>query len=104
VPLLGETMQTAALRGTCLLIDGTFFSDDEPALMGITNSTAREMGHVPVSGTGGTLAWLATLQAKHRVYVHINNTNPMLNEAGREFEEVTRAGIRIGRDGDEFEI
>ncbi len=72
--------------------------------MGITNSTARNMGHVPVAGANGTLAWLSSLPARHRVYVHLNNTNPMLNDASLERREVDAAGIRVGADGDEFEI
>jgi pyrroloquinoline quinone biosynthesis protein B len=104
VPAIGETLQAVAARADCLLFDGTFWSDDEPALTGIAHSTAREMGHIPVNGAAGSLIWLSPLSAKHRVYVHINNTNPMLNEAGREFQEVTRSGVRVGRDGDEFEI
>ena len=86
------------------MIDGTFWSDDEPTLMGIGKSTAREMGHIPVSGTAGTLAWLAGLSVRHRVYVHINNTNPMLNDAAPEFRSVNDSGVRVGKDGDVFEI
>jgi len=104
VPAIGESLRAAAAQADCILFDGTFWSNDEPALMGISRSTAREMGHVPVIGAEGSLGWLSTLSARHRVYVHINNTNPMLNEAGREHEDVTRAGVRVGRDGDEFEI
>src|SRR4029077_7918987 len=50
VPTIGKTLREAAARADCLLIDGTFWSDDEPVSMGITSSTARQMGHVPVSG------------------------------------------------------
>jgi pyrroloquinoline quinone biosynthesis protein B len=104
VPAIGDRLRQAAAGADCLLIDGTFWSDDEPALNGIGNLTAREMGHVPVSGAGGSLAWLSGLAVPHKVYVHINNTNPMLNEAGSEFREVTGRGARVGQDGDEFEI
>jgi len=104
VSAIDDSLRMAAARADCLLIDGTFWSDDEPALMQISALTARAMGHIPVSGAAGSLAWLATLPVRHRVYVHINNTNPMLNEFGSEFQEVTRAGIRVGRDGDEFVI
>lgn len=101
---IDESLSDAADGAACLLIDGTFWSDDEPKLMGIANSTAREMGHLSVSGAEGTLAWLASLPARHRVYIHINNTNPMLNEAGPEYAEVHERGIRVGQDGDVFEI
>lgn len=104
VPEINKSLRTAADRADGLLIDGTFWSDDEPMRMGITNSTASHMGHVPVSGAGGTLAWMSTLPARHRVYVHINNTNPMLNDAGPECREVNGCGIRVGADEDEFEV
>ncbi len=99
-----DSLITAATDADCLLIDGTFWSDDEPISMDITSSTAREMGHVPVSGPHGTLAWLSDLAIKHRVYVHINNTNPMLNERRSEHRQVNERGIRVGKDGDMFDI
>jgi pyrroloquinoline quinone biosynthesis protein B len=104
VAAISARLRKAAAAADCLLIDGTFWSDDEPSLTGIGNSTARETGHVPVGGPGGSLDWLAGLAARHKVYVHINNTNPMLNEAGLEYRAVTRRGVRVGQDGDEFEI
>ncbi|MBI3864066.1 MAG: pyrroloquinoline quinone biosynthesis protein PqqB [Planctomycetia bacterium] len=104
VPAIGPPLRAAAEECDCLLVDGTFWSDDEPPRMGITNSTAREMGHVPVAGEDGTLAWLASVPARHRVYVHINNTNPMLNDNSPECREIHDRGVRVGADGDEFEI
>lgn len=104
ITAIGTALQNAVADAECLLIDGTFWSDNELLLMGISNSTAREMGHVPVSGSSGTLAWLSTLPARHRVYVHINNTNPMLNEGSAEHRQVCETGVRVGRDGDVFEI
>lgn len=101
---IDNRLDAAARAADCLLIDGTFWSDDEPRQMGIVNKSAHEMGHLPVDGPGGTLAWLAGLPVKCRVYVHINNTNPMLNEAGTQFSKVTGCGVRVGRDGDEFDI
>jgi pyrroloquinoline quinone biosynthesis protein B len=104
VPTIGPSLQAAAEGADCLLVDGTFWSDDEPIQMGITDSTAWNMGHVPVAGLNGTLAWLSSLPTRHRVYVHMNNTNPMLNDAAPEYREVNDLGIRVGADGDEFEI
>jgi pyrroloquinoline quinone biosynthesis protein B len=104
VPAIGRLLRAAVEGADCLLIDGTFWSDDEPMRMGITNSTARDMGHVPVASADGTLAWLSSLPVRHRVYVHINNTNPMLNDAGPEWREVNRCCVRVGADGDEFEV
>lgn len=104
VPAIGESLRSAAGRADCLLIDGTFWSDDEPGLSGISKLTARQMGHIPVNGDNGTLSWLSKLPARHRVYVHINNTNPMLRDNGPERREVNACGIRVAEDGDIFEI
>lgn len=104
VPVINESLRKAAEVADCLLIDGTFWSDDEPMLMGIANSTALSMGHVAVGGPEGSLSWLADLPVRHRVYVHINNTNPMLNERGPEHRQVTDRGVQVGQDGTVFEI
>lgn len=87
-----------------VFLDGTFWSDDELVRLGGSDRTARRMGHLPVSGPEGSLAWFAAIPARHRVYIHINNTNPMLNERGQEYGEVARAGVRVGADGDLIEI
>jgi pyrroloquinoline quinone biosynthesis protein B len=94
------------LAGTaqCLLIDGTFWDDDEPIRSGIGSRTARALGHLPVSGAVGSLNWLSDLQVEHRVYVHINNTNPMLNQRGRERRLVASRGVRVAADGDYFDL
>ncbi len=104
VPTICNELVRAVEGADCILIDGTFFTDDEPILNGITNRSAREMGHVPVSGREGSLKWLAALAVQHRVYVHINNTNPMLNERSPQRRQVTDCDVRVGADGDEFEL
>jgi pyrroloquinoline quinone biosynthesis protein B len=85
-----------------LLLDGTFWSECEMVDSGTGSKTASEMGHLPVGGPTGSLARLAALPIKHRVYVHINNTNPMLIEETPEHLAVTAAGVEIGRDGMEL--
>jgi pyrroloquinoline quinone biosynthesis protein B len=62
------------------------------------------MGHVPLSGPGGTLQALAALERPRRVLVHINNTNPILLEDSPERAAVLRAGVEIAQDGMEFEL
>ncbi len=104
VPKITSELSKAAHRASCILIDGTFWTDTEPQETGITDSTSTEMGHLPVSGEGGTLQWLCGLNIAHRVYVHINNTNPMLNDASRQRQEVTDSGVHVAADGDTFEI
>lgn len=82
-----------------LLFDGTFWSDDELIRVQGGGSTAREMGHIPVSGAEGSLRKLAGLQRPRRIFVHVNNTNPILDESGPEYEEVRAAGWEIAEDG-----
>jgi pyrroloquinoline quinone biosynthesis protein B len=104
VATICDGLRSACEDAGCILIDGTFWSDDEPTRAKIKDSTATQMGHVPVSGQQGTLSWLSGLSVEHRVYVHINNTNPMLNERGSQHAEVVRCGVRVGMDGDVIDI
>jgi pyrroloquinoline quinone biosynthesis protein B len=102
VPGCGELtpalLQRLALADA-LLFDGTFWSDDEPIALGISRRSAREMDHLPISGEGGSLERLASLPCRHRVYTHINNTNPVLLEESPERAAVVRAGLIVGYDG-----
>jgi len=82
-----------------LLFDGTFWSDDELIRMQGSGSTAGEMGHIPVSGADGSLRKLAGLRRPRKVFVHINNTNPMLDESGPEYAQVRAAGWEVAEDG-----
>ncbi|HMC64458.1 MAG TPA: pyrroloquinoline quinone biosynthesis protein PqqB [Gemmataceae bacterium] len=100
----GRVLRNAASEADCLVIDGTFWDDEEPIRCGIGSRTARAMGHLPVSGPDGSLNWLGELDVRHRVYIHINNTNPMLNERGPEYRLVTGRGVCVGADGDSFEL
>jgi pyrroloquinoline quinone biosynthesis protein B len=103
VASLNPSLVAAAREADGLFIDGTFWSDVEPMRFGIGGGTAREMGHLPVGDAQGSLEWLADLPARDRVYVHVNNTNPMLNERGPEHRLVRERGVRVGADGDEFD-
>ena len=104
VASLTNELRRAAESADMILIDGTFWSDDEPQKTGIRDTTARHMGHLPVSGPDGTLEWLARQPATHRIYVHINNTNPMLVEDGPERQQVNECGIHVAQDGDQFSV
>jgi pyrroloquinoline quinone biosynthesis protein B len=88
----------------CLLLDGTFWSDDELIGLQASGQRAREMGHVPVGGEDGTLQQLAGLKAQRKMYIHINNTNPMLNEAAAEYRAVRDAGWELAEDGCHFTL
>ena len=96
---LADSQQVTAIAE---MSDGTFWSDDELMSSGINSTTATAMGHLPVSGQQGSLSWLASLPVEHRVYVHINNTNPMLNRRSDEHRAVTDRGVQVGSDGQEF--
>jgi pyrroloquinoline quinone biosynthesis protein B len=87
-----------------VLFDGTFWSDDELIALGISDSTATTMGHVPISGTDGSLFPLARIPSRRRVYTHINNTNPVLLEDSPERAAVVSAGLEIGADGMTFTL
>ncbi|MBP90364.1 MAG: pyrroloquinoline quinone biosynthesis protein PqqB [Planctomycetaceae bacterium] len=104
VAAISETLRDAVRGASCILMDGTFWSDDEPIQTGISDETASQMGHVPVQGPTGSLRWLTDLPVRRRILVHINNTNPMLDESGPEWRIVTECGVRVGVDGDEFEL
>ena len=82
-----------------LLFDGTFWSEDELVSLGIGDRPAAAMGHLRISGAGGSLERLAGLPCRHKVYTHINNTNPILLERSPERRAVEEAGIRVGMDG-----
>lgn len=84
------------------LIDGTFWTDDELIAVRGGGRTAREMGHVPLSGSGGLLNELQAETATRRVAIHINNTNPVLDEDSAEHRAMLDAGWEIARDGMEF--
>ncbi|MGO9497505.1 MAG: pyrroloquinoline quinone biosynthesis protein PqqB [Solirubrobacteraceae bacterium] len=87
-----------------VLVDGTFWRDDELALLGISTRSARDMGHQPLSGPGGTLEALARLERPRKVLVHINKTNPILLEDSPERAAVLRAGVEVAYDGLEVEL
>jgi len=81
-----------------LFFDGTLFTDDEMIRGGLSQKTGKRMGHVSVAGADGSLARLAG-HAGRRIYLHINNSNPMLLEDSAERAEVTAAGFEVAHDG-----
>lgn len=87
-----------------LLFDGTFWSETEMRDQGIGTLVAADMGHAPISGAAGSLKALAELKVRHKIYTHINNTNPILIEGSPERAAVTAAGCVVGQDGMEIEI
>jgi pyrroloquinoline quinone biosynthesis protein B len=82
-----------------LFFDGTLFADDELIANGLGDKTGRRMGHLPVSGPGGTLAALARHKHVRRILIHINNSNPILIEGSPEEAKVKAAGWEVAFDG-----
>jgi pyrroloquinoline quinone biosynthesis protein B len=96
---LWEAMQSAA----CVMVDGTFWTDDEMIRLGVSRKRARDIGHLPQSGPGGMLEWLERLSAQTRkVLIHINNTNPILDESSAQAQELAARGVEVARDGMEI--
>jgi len=96
---LWEAMQGAA----CVMVDGTFWTDDEMIRLGISRKRAQDIGHLPQSGPGGMLEWLARLPAATRkMLIHINNTNPILDEYSAESAELRERSVETARDGMEI--
>ena len=100
-PHVWAAMQAA----DCVLVDGTLWTDDEMITLGASKKTSRAMGHMPQTGPGGMLEWLDQLPASTRkVLIHINNTNPILDEQGAERQALTRRGIEVAYDGMEIDL
>jgi len=104
VPRTDDSLMQELGSTDALLFDGTFWSDDELIRVQGSGQTSREMGHIPVSSEWGSLRQLAGVSSTRRIYVHINNTNSMLNEAGPEYRLVRESGWEIAEDGWEFDL
>ncbi len=87
-----------------LLFDGTFWSEGELQACGVGDLPASGMGHMPISGPGGSLKVIAQLRVTHKIYTHVNNTNPILFEDSPERAAVNAAGCVVGMDGMEITI
>lgn len=94
-----------ALEGVeCLYFDGTFWSSDELSGPGLMAKTAEDLAHLPIGGVGGSLGALARLSMRRRIYIHINNTNPILREDSAERRAVEAAGWEVAFDGMEVTL
>jgi len=88
----------------CVFFDGTFWSERELIELGLGSKQARDMAHLPIGGEGGSLARLASLRASRRIFIHVNNTNPILREDSAEAAAVRAAGWQVAEDGLEIEL
>ncbi len=104
VPAIGSLSDTLLAKidqADLLLFDGTFWSDDELIRVQGSGETAHEMGHIPVEES---LRLLKNIKARRKMFIHLNNTNPMLNEASRERRAVLDAGWEVAEDNWQLEL
>ncbi len=99
-PALADRLRGAAL----VLFDGTLWTDDEMVAGGVGVKTGQRMGHISMSGPDGTMAAFAGLDVARRMFIHINNTNPVIVDDSPERAEVAAAGWEVARDGMEIEL
>ena len=96
----------AALEASqCVMVDGTFWQDDEMIRAGVSTKRAAELGHLPQDGPGGMIEVLNSLgKDMRRVLIHINNTNPILVESSPERAQLDASGIEVAFDGMEIQL
>ncbi len=88
----------------CVLVDGTVWTDDEMANEGISDKRASEMGHLDQSSEGGIMSILNMLEKPRKILIHINNTNPILNENSLQRYLLNKTGIELAYDGMAIEL
>lgn len=101
---IDATLRSRLSGAACLLFDGTVFTDDEMMAAGVGVKTGARMGHLAMSGPKGSIAGLENVKIGRRIFVHINNTNPVLDENSAEHAAVRSAGWEVAHDGMEIEL
>lgn len=104
VSCVSDTLLERLQSCDVVLFDGTFWSDNEPLHIPGVSRTARQMGHLPLSGPGGSLECFAALERPRKIFIHINNTNPILDEESIEHRMVREAGWEVAWDGMEMTL
>jgi pyrroloquinoline quinone biosynthesis protein B len=95
-------VEAALRRADCVLVDGTFWRADEMIELGLSHKTAADMGHLPQAGEGGMIAVLDAIGTRRKVLIHINNTNPILDDDSEQRALLARHGIEVAFDGMEI--
>jgi pyrroloquinoline quinone biosynthesis protein B len=95
-------VEAALRRADCVLVDGTFWRADEMIELGLSHKTAADMGHLPQSGAGGMIAVLDAIGTRRKVLIHINNTNPILDDDSEQRALLACHGIEVAFDGMEI--
>lgn len=98
-----DALQRAAAEADCVIVDGTFWDDEEPRRTGISERTATGMGHLPIDGPHGTAERLAGLPGR-RLYTHLNNTNPLVDPGAPQHKLLAGMGIEVAADGMVIEL
>jgi pyrroloquinoline quinone biosynthesis protein B len=99
VPEITEELRAIYSGCDAILVDGTFWSDAELSGTHAGTPMARAIGHVPMSGDDGTMALLSGVNVPRKIFVHLNNTNPVLDPRSSEHRAVIDSGWQIGQDG-----
>ena len=106
-PGLGEIephIEAAMHAADCLLVDGTLWTEDEMIQLGFSKKRSADMGHLPQSGKGGMIEVLDAVGPRRKILIHINNTNPILDEDSDERATLTQHGIEVAFDGMEIAL
>lgn len=104
VASIDEGLLQAVAGADCLFFDGTFWSSDELVRLGLSTKCAEEMAHLPIGDPVGSLARLAGLRARRKIYTHLNNSNPILRADSAERRAVEEAGWEVAEDGMEVRL
>ncbi|WP_210583226.1 pyrroloquinoline quinone biosynthesis protein PqqB [Streptomyces sp. GESEQ-35] len=98
-----DAFQDAAQAADCVIVDGTFWDEDEPVRTGISARTASDMGHLPIDGPAGTACRLTSLDARC-LYTHLNNTNPLTDPDDDRHKQLADRGLEVAADGMVIEL
>ena len=97
-------IEARAAGADAVFFDGTFWSSDELIAAGLGTKRAEEMAHLPIGGPRGGLGHLARIAARRKIFIHINNTNPILRDDSPERAAVVAAGVEVAHDDMELEL
>lgn len=101
---LNDRIKCAVAQSSVALLDGTFWTDDELIQIRGSGKTATEIGHIPLSGSDGIIQQLKELQNTRRILIHLNNTNPVLDEESFAHSVVVESGWEVAYDGMEISL
>jgi len=97
-------VRAAMHAADCLLVDGTLWTEDEMIQLGFSKKKSADMGHLPQSGPGGMIEILDAIPGSRKILIHINNTNPILDEDSEQRATLTQHGIEVAFDGMEIDL